>query len=111
MDWTDVFPGVPSDKLERGIEHFQKTATCVGEFHWNKQGTLLCTGTGSSRVGYAIRNGGCSWHFRDRSAIELYRSMNGICRTSEVTIKFKFEDLPDYETIGRIIQMVLKAGT
>ena len=73
-----------------------------------KEGSLLCTGAGKARVGYAIRKGGCSWHFRNRQAIELYQAMNGTCQSTEVTIKLHYQDTPDYVVIANVIRMVIE---
>ena len=110
IDLSEVFPGIDPEKIQIGGLHFLKTQEHVGEHAWRKEGTLYCAGTGRSRVGFAIRKGGCSWHFRDRDAVELYRAMDGRCSTSQVTIKFGFDSDPDYSVIGKVVGMALAGG-
>ena len=107
LPWKECFPDIAEEKLIEGITHFEHTVHYLGRQPWRHEGTLLCTGTGRSRIGYAIRKTSCSWHFRNRDAVALYREQCGACRTSAVTIQYGYADLPEYRMIAHVLAMVL----
>ena len=107
IDFTSIFPGIEALKIERGALFFANTVKFLSTYAWRKEGSLLCTSAGTARIGFAIRKGGCSWHFRNRQAIELYQAMNGTCQSTEVTIKLPYEATPDHAVIANVIRMVI----
>ena len=107
IDWPDIFPHVDEHLLALGGSQFDRVSALLPDLTWSQQGTLWCCGTGRRRVGFAMRRGGLSWHFRDRRPIECYRAMGGVGNCTEVTIKFRYRQDVDCQLLARLIAELL----
>ncbi len=106
-DVSDHFPSIGLKGIVWAQSVIDEVTRSIPELKWEKQGSMLCTGEGRSRVGFAARKCWASFHFRDRNALQVYKELGGQCPVTGVTIKIEIDADYDAQLIASLIAQVV----